>query len=217
MLIIFDVDGTLIGGEASDWKSFNEALDAVLGFVPTEDFYTALSDITAQRIAEAAVKAAGRQNGVGWEERLQEEYLRRLRAAHAGNPRAFLPRPGVMALLNHLATTPGVGVAVATGDWLSTISFKLSAAGIDISRYPSATASDASRRSDIIQCAVARAGRALTEAVYVGDGTWDLQTCRELDLRFIGTGARTDRLRAMGATAVVEPIETAQFMAALAS
>ncbi len=217
MLIIFDVDGTLIGGESSDWKSFNEAIAAVLGFIPTEDFYVTLSDITAQRIAEASVRLSGRQNGVGWEERIQEEYLRRLRVAHAEDSRAFLPRSGAVALLDYLAATPGVSIAIATGDWLSTVSFKLSAAGIDISRYPVATASDTSRRADIIRCAVERAGQPLVESVYVGDGTWDLRTCREIDLRFIGTGARTDRLRAMGAAAIVEPIEIVQFMAALES
>ena len=57
MLIIFDVDGTLVGGESSERNSFAGAIQAVLDFAPTEDFYTALSDITAQRIAEAAVRA----------------------------------------------------------------------------------------------------------------------------------------------------------------
>jgi phosphoglycolate phosphatase-like HAD superfamily hydrolase len=215
MLIIFDVDGTLIGGEASDWKSFEGALAAVLDFAPTEDFFVALSDITAQRIAEAAVRACHQQNGIGLEERIQEEYLERLRAAHAEDPQAFAPRPGAVALLDHLAAIPGVSVAIATGDWLSSISFKLSAAGIDVSRYPLATSCDATRRADIIRCAARRAGKPLAEAVYVGDGTWDLEACRELDVPLIGTGTRTDRLLAMGAAAIVEPFEIAPFMAAL--
>ncbi len=217
MLIIFDIDGTLIGGESSDWKSFDGAIAAVLGFGPTEEFYSALPDITAQRIAEAAVRTAGRRNGIGLEECIEDEYLRRLRAAHTENPEAFPARPGALALLEHLAAIPGTCVAIATGDWLSTISFKLSAAGIDISGYPLATSSDAAGRADIIRRVAQRAGRSLEEAVYVGDGTWDLRTCRDLNLPFIGTGSRTDRLRAMGASAIVEPFEIAPFMAALQS
>ncbi len=215
MLIIFDVDGTLIGGEAHDWASFDAAIAEVTGFSPTQDFFDSLPEITAQAIAEASLRAANRPLGAGLEERIRDGYLRRLQQAHANDARAFAPRTGVVALLSHLNSLPGVAVAIATGDWHSTISFKLSAAGIDISAYPMATCSDAARRSDIIRLAAQRAGRPLSEAVYVGDGVWDFRTCCDLGLPFVGTGTRPHLLKQAGAEHIIEVLEQALFLGAV--
>ena len=217
MLVVFDIDGTLIGGESADWAAFDEALYSVLSFRPTDDFYSRVADVTAQRLAEAAVTESRQMTGCGLEERIQAEYLRGLRVAHESNSDAFPVRPGVLHLMDHLRSLPDVEVALATGDWLSSIRFKLSAAGLDVSDLPLATSSDASSRADIIRCATARAGRSLSDVVYVGDGTWDLRTCRELGIPFIGTGSRTERLREMSFEHIVEPLHTPAFMSTFQS
>jgi beta-phosphoglucomutase-like phosphatase (HAD superfamily) len=212
MLIIFDVDGTLLGGEAHDWACFDQAIAAVTGFTPTPEFFRSLPEITAQAIAEACVRAANRVPGTGLEEQIRDDYLRRLRQVHSTDPQAFPARNGVGALLSHLSSLPGVGVAIGTGDWFATASFKLAAAGIDVSRYPMATASDVPRRSEIIRLAAQRAGRSLSDVVYVGDGIWDLRACHELGVRFIGTGSRLDVLREAGAPHLIEVLEAALFV-----
>jgi len=56
MLIIFDVDGTLIGGETWDWRCLDEAIESVLGFRPDGEFFRSLTEITAQALAEAAIR-----------------------------------------------------------------------------------------------------------------------------------------------------------------
>lgn len=215
MLVIFDVDGTLIGGEAADWLSFDTAIESVLGFSADETFFAGLPEITAQSIAEAAVLASGAETGNGLEQRIHDEYFRGLRDAHSSDPLTFQPRPGVPELLQHLTSIPGVKVALATGDWHPTITFKLAAAGIDISTFPIATSSDAPRRPDIIRLAAERAGMPLSKAVYVGDGPWDMRACRELDLAFIGTGERTHRLSQSGVEHLLEPLERKGFVALL--
>jgi len=215
MLIIFDVDGTLIGGEAADWLSFDTAIESVLGFAADETFFAGLPEITAQSIAEAAVRASGAETGNGLEQRIHDEYLRGLRLAHSSDPLTFQPRPGVPELLQHLASMPGVKVALATGDWHPTITFKLAAAGIDISTFPVATSSDTSRRPDIIRLAAERASMPLSQAVYVGDGPWDMRACRELKIPFIGTGSRTHRLSENGVQHLLEPLEPSAFVALL--
>lgn len=217
MLVVFDIDGTLIGGESADWAAFDEALYSVLSFRPTDDFYSRVADVTAQRLAEAAVTESRKMIGCGLEERIQAEYLRRLRMAHKSNIDAFPVRPGVVHLIDHLRSLPDLDVALATGDWLPSIRFKLSAAGLDVSDLPLATSSDASSRADIIRCATARADRSLSDVVYVGDGTWDLRTCRQLGIPFIGTGSRTERLREMSAEHIVEPLHTPAFMSTFQS
>lgn len=217
MLIVFDVDGTLIGGETHDWACFDDAIASVLGFMPTQEFFDSLPEITAQAIAESSVRAVQRRVGEGLEERICDEYLLRLRRVHAADPGAFQARAGIAALLSRLASLPGIGVAVATGDWLATASFKLAAAGIDVSPYPMATSSDCSRRADIIRLAARRAGRSLDEVIYVGDGVWDLKACRELGVPFIGTGTRPHLLRAAGAEHVLELFEESLFLSAVQS
>jgi phosphoglycolate phosphatase-like HAD superfamily hydrolase len=215
MLIIFDVDGTLIGGEAADWLAFDTAIESVLKFVADETFFAGLPEITAQAIAEAAVRASGAQPGNGLEKSIHDEYFRGLRRAHSSDPQTFQARSGVRELLQRLASMPDVRIALATGDWHSTITFKLAAAGIDISHLPMATSSDAPRRAEIIRLASERAGLPLSQAIYVGDGVWDLRACRELGIAFIGTGERTHRLKESGAEHLVEPLETAAFLALL--
>lgn len=215
MLVIFDVDGTLVGGEAADWRAFDAAIESVLEFVAGETFFAGLPEITAQSIAEAAVRASGAQPGNGLEQRIRDEYLRGLHLAHRSDPLTFQPRAGVKELLEHLASIPGVKVALATGDWHSTITFKLAAAGIDVSAYPVATSSDTPRRADIIRLAAERAGRPLSHAVYVGDGVWDMRACRELEITFIGTGEKTHRLGESGVEHLLEPLESAGFLALL--
>jgi phosphoglycolate phosphatase-like HAD superfamily hydrolase len=207
MLIIFDVDGTLIGGESHDWSCFDRAIETVLNFTPTREFFASLPEITAQAIAEASVRAANKEAGTGLEERIRAEYLRRLQEVHSRDPRAFPVRDGVAALLSHLGSLPDVGVAIATGDLHETISFKLAAAGIDVSRFPIATSSDHHRRSEIIRLAAQRAGRSLSDAVYIGDGVWDFKACRALGVRFIGTGSRPHLLREAGAEHIIEVLE----------
>ncbi len=212
MLIIFDVDGTLVGGEHHDWACFDQAIADVTGFTPTQEFFDSLPEITAQAIAEACVRAANREPGTGLEERIRNEYLRRLRQVYARDPRAFPARNGVVALLARLGSLPGVGVAIATGDWFATTSFKLAAAGIDVSRYPMATCSDCPSRSEIIKLAASRARRSLAEVIYVGDGVWDFKACRDLGVRFVGTGTRPHLLRAAGAQHILEALEEALFL-----
>ena len=152
------------------------------------------------------------QPGNGFEERIRAEYLAGLRRAHGADAQAFAPRSGVPELLAHLESQPGVGVAIATGDWLETISFKLGASGLDVSRYPMATSSDRPRRPDIIRLAAQRAGRDLADVVYVGDGVWDLKACQELGVPFIGTGSRPHLLKDAGAQYVLEVLEPQPFL-----
>jgi phosphoglycolate phosphatase-like HAD superfamily hydrolase len=215
MLIIFDVDGTLLDGELHDWAAFDQALFAVLGFAPTVAFVQALPDVTARTMVEAALRAVTREPGMGLEEQIEKERLDRLRQAFAANPLAFAPRPGAAALLAHLNAIPGFRVAIATGDWYSSISFKLAAAGLDLSPYPMATATDASRRSEIIQVSARKAGGSIAEAIYVGDGPWDLRACLELGIPFIGTGSRPGCLREAGAAYIAETLAIESFMTAL--
>ncbi len=199
MLIIFDVDGTLIESDPADWNAYKGALRTVLGFTPPSGFCRALGDVTAHSVAAASMRAAGLAESEGLMAQVRSEHLRGLKEAHAADPRAFRARPGAGAALEALRAWPRAAVAIATGDWSPTSRFKLAAAGVEVGPLPMATCSDRPRRAEIIALAAERAGRPLREAVYVGDGPWDLHACRELGIPFIATGANCGELSRLGA------------------
>ena len=66
-------------------------------------------------------------------------------------------------------------VAIATGGWLETITFRLNVAGIPFTSIPLVTSSDHYSRAEIIAASVRQAGRPLEEAICVGDGLWDFR------------------------------------------
>jgi phosphoglycolate phosphatase-like HAD superfamily hydrolase len=67
-------------------------------------------------------------------------------------------------------------------------------------------------RADIIRAAVAEAGGSLDEAVYIGDGLWDLRACERLGIPFIGVGHRKERLRKAGAMHVLDDLRPEAFL-----
>jgi phosphoglycolate phosphatase-like HAD superfamily hydrolase len=134
-----------------------------------------------------------------------------LKAVHQNNASVFPAIDGAMDLLRSLSGK-GIPIAIATGDWQETVSFKLRAAGISFENIPMTTSSEFYSRADIIAGAVANAGRTLREAVYVGDGVWDLRACRKLGIPFVGVGHRIGKLRAAGATHFLPNLTSSEFL-----
>ena len=175
-MMVFDVDGTLIGGEAADWASFGGAFEEVAGFTLDPPFFARIEEITAQAIVHQALENFPYPKRKQMETAVREAYLRRLKRAHELDPTSFPALEGTLALLEELKQR-GIRVAIATGDWFETITFKLSAAGIPFDDIPMVTSSDLYSRADIVTAAVAKAGGSLEEAVYIGDGLWDYRAC----------------------------------------
>lgn len=212
MVIVFDVDGTLIGGEEQDWPSFDAALLEEFGFSPDERFWKEVHEVTARAIIRKAADYAGKEHSPELELRVRNAYLKNLRAAAPFKRSVFQPKPGAVEILNLLKQTPVFDVAIATGDFKDTSQFKLGSAGIDIGSIPYASSSDAHARADIIRISVERAGLQIEDAVYVGDGPWDLRASQELEIPFIGTGRKLDRLREAGAEWIAEDLQPATLL-----
>lgn len=197
-MIVFDADGTLIGGEATDWKCFRDAFEAVSGFALTEAFFARIEEVTAQAIVHQALADCPVDERRTKECAIRGDFLRRLKAAHQDDPMAFTPTTGALDLLREISEA-SIPMAIATGDWHETISFKLSAAGVPFESIQIVTSSDYYGRAEIISAAVSKAGRSLDDAIYVGDGLWDLKACRTLGIPFLGVGHRREKLRDAGA------------------
>ncbi len=209
-MIVFDVDGTLIGGESTDWACFGAAFEEVGGFALTNSFFAGIEEITAQAIVHQALCALPPEERRLKERSVCQGFLRRLKDAHSNDPSSFVAVNGAMALIRELKER-GIPIAIATGDWRETICFKLCAAGISFDDIPMVTSSEFYSRAEIIAAAVVKAGGSLDEAIYVGDGLWDLRACEKLGIRFIGIGHRAEKLRDAGAKHVLRDLSPLEF------
>jgi len=199
MIVVFDVDGTLVDSGKVDHHCFDDAFREATGVTIQTEQWMAMLEVTAKAIVHQIFPDDSAAVLARKEQAVQAGYLRRLQAAHQQDQTVFRPLPGAIEEFMRLRTVPGVSVAIATGDWRDTISLKLAAAGFDLTGLPFATASERYSRADIIRLAVERSGRDLRDAVYVGDGPWDLRATRQLGIPFIGIGQRIAQLRAAGA------------------
>lgn len=206
MIIIFDVDGTLIGGEEQDWPCFNNAIKEETGVFPDEGFWQSIEEFTGRAIIRAIAKGAGIEHSSDLETRIRKQYLKNLRQACPYKGEVFLPKPGVEEILDLLKSNPVFDVAIATGEFNEVCRFKLASAGIDITGIPLAASSDTELRKDIISLAAEKAGYDVSDAIYVGDGLWDMRACKQLDIPFIGTGKRLQQLREAGAENLVNDL-----------
>lgn len=207
MVIVFDVDGTLIGGEEQDWPSFDQALESELGLMPDEAFWKTITEVTGKAIVRSVCEVRGMEFTDEIVERVNRTYLQNLRKAAPFKNTVFLPKPGAVEILNMLKSTPIFDVAIATGDFAETSKFKLQSAGIPTSGIPHVSASDREVRADIISLAAEKAGYQVHDAIYVGDGLWDMRACEQLDIPFIGTGRNIDKLKAAGVESIVTSLE----------
>lgn len=208
MLVVFDVDGTLIDGEEYDWKSFNDAFTEITGRVFSIDFWKSLDEVTASSIVRQGLEDLPEDERLELELRVRDRCLENLRKERERNPKAFGSSQDTRQLLEHLQAHDSIDVAIATGDWFKTIRFKLEVAGIELDRFVHATSSDHAVRSNIIQLAAERSCRDLQDTIYIGDGVWDIRACRMLGIPFIGTGQRIDALKEAGAEWILETLET---------
>ena len=113
-MIVFDVDGTLVGGEAVDWASFGAAFEEAAGFVLDAAFFTRIEEITAQAIVHQALENACIEKRKQIEHAVRQGYLRRLQDAHQKDPSSFPALEGALALLQELKQRD-VPVAICHG------------------------------------------------------------------------------------------------------
>jgi phosphoglycolate phosphatase-like HAD superfamily hydrolase len=202
MLIVFDVDGTLVDATEVDNKCFDDAFLDVTGVPLPGERWDRISEFTAAAIVREALHDWPEARVKAVEGDIRAAFLARLNAVHAADPQAFPPVPGGPALIAELLTGDAVRLAIATGCWRDTSRFKLAAAGYRLDGIEFASSSDCYRRVDIIRTVMRQAGVGTSDTVYVGDQLWDYRAATELGVRFIGVGRVRERLRSAGATII---------------
>lgn len=208
MLVLFDIDGTLLDdrgtargaivhagrglfGDAftADGTDFAGRLDTLIirdllvasGIVPRDE---------AERLAEAeaAVRSA-------YAERLGAIYAERTAVGGAHDAEASTALPGVLELVDALHADPGVHLGIVTGNYPETGTMKIRSAGLAPERFvANAWGSDGGHRRELPPRAIARlveaTGRRVAgeEVVVIGDTPHDVDCARANGCRVIAVG-----------------------------
>lgn len=184
VLILFDIDGTLINSSRIGRAALGQALIDVFGTAGDLETFV-FAGKTDRRIVHEVMSAAG------WPAPAIEARLPALdeRMTAAGQalftPEAVWPCPGVIALLDALRRRGDVALALLTGNIRQTAPLKLRAAGIDPGQFVAgAYGSDSLERDDLFAIALARGeaatGRRFTgrDVIVIGDTPADIRCAR---------------------------------------
>jgi len=199
MLAIFDNDGTICDTQDVEGRCYAESIRRVLGrSLPTLD-WTQYPEPTSRAIVQALL--AGDPKAEEKEAQIKAEFCRLLREEQAKFPGDFSPILGAVEFLAQLERNR-IRIAIATGCFDASAEFKLQCCGVELRRYPHATASDTPRRAEVIRLAAQRAGFDLNHVIYFGDAPWDVRASAALNIPMIGIGRRCGQLRELGLTHV---------------
>jgi phosphoglycolate phosphatase-like HAD superfamily hydrolase len=209
-LAIFDIDGTLTDTTVVDDSCYRAAVAETIGLPIGAIDWTGTPHHSDRGIFDWLYERLGRALPSESDVALARRRLAdRLTQARSDAPEQFAPIEGAPSVFGHL-TASGWDVTIATGCWLPSAMIKLDAGSINARDVPIACSDDAPARVDIVTLARQRAeafyGRQFDRIVSIGDGVWDVEAARSLELPFIGVGhgERASRLRRAGATTVVE-------------
>ncbi len=160
VLILFDVDGTLVNSYEFDTELFVQAVREVTGMVVSGDWgsYTFVTDggVLQEEIARQGLQG----NADEWEYKVKERFTQ-LTQEHLGKLNGNLEKPGARQFVEHLLNRKDCAVGVATGGWSGTARLKLQHIGLGSyiaeGRLALATSSDHHNRLSIMRLAERRA------------------------------------------------------------
>ena len=206
MLVIFDVDNTLVYSDGRDSRSFAAALmeefNAQMPSLNWHDYshvtdHVILSEIFQQQFGRTYTEAEF--------DRLMDNYMRRIHATRQQEPHEFKAIPQARETIERLLSL-GHHVGIATGGFRLSAEAKLAHIGVDIAPLHGAYADCKPTREDIINEVLDKTAHLdIARTVYVGDAAWDVRTTRNMSIPFVGIRRRGDleTLHEEGATHVL--------------
>jgi len=192
-VVCFDIDGTLVASADFDGDLYEQAVRNVLGVDLTPDWsqYKNVSDSGILEEILESIPDSEERTHLG--RRVQSTFVKSTNQYFERNPSLIREIPGAKALVETLREFSNVSICIATGGWAETAKLKLRAIGLDPTKIPMATSSDAVKRTDIMRLAELRATqRSVTRRTYFGDGQWDKKAAAELGYDFVAIGGRVD-------------------------
>ncbi len=211
LLVLWDIDGTLVDSAGHGRLAFEEAFDTVLGGVPE---WVDFAGRTDHQIALAMLNGSTEHLPAVLEQLAAKLAVRRDAIAAEGHV-----YPGVRETLSALHRTDGVVQSLLTGNVEANAAVKVGAFGLErwLDLEAGAYGSDPhERRSDLVAVARERAAARYGEptgAVLVGDTPLDVLAAREAGARAVAvaTGfADLDALRASEPDALLQDLSNTE-------
>lgn len=215
LLVLWDVDGTLVDNARLGRDAFFEAFEVVTGAPPVE--LVPFAGRTDLEIAHDLLDAAGIDAGDGMVDRFEEALVAAMAARSDELRERGRALPGADAALERLAAEPDVVQSLLTGNVERNAVVKLSAFGLDrhVDFASGAYGSDHRVRGELVAIARRRAEQrhgapiAPGDVVLIGDTPLDIAAAREGGARAVGvaTGPYDERaLSDAGADAVLSDL-----------
>lgn len=195
-LILFDIDGTLTQSNKLDDFAFLQALSDVFNLSVVNPDWSSFTHVTDSWIlGEIYESNFGYPPSEQEVKRFHHQLMIRLTNA-VTEVGGIKPIPGAVKALEQLRTQSNYAVAYAGGAWTDSALLKLKSAGLPYTDIPYAFADDAYSREEICQIAFNRAEthyqQKFSNAIYLGDGIWDVRTSYQLGYSFIGVAYQSD-------------------------
>lgn len=196
ILVIFDVDGTLVYSEKKDSQCFADTYQEVYGLsFPTIDWrkYPHVSDTTIFKtvIREHFNRAASEED----EEGFRQKFVANITENRKRTPHEFKAVPFAKQTIEKLLTDDRFIVGVATGGWKAPAIVKMNFVGIPSEKLIITGADGHETRMDIINETIEKAKAIhgdFERIVYVGDAVWDVTTTQQMGLPLIGIRRKGD-------------------------
>ena len=189
ILIIFDIDGTLVNSDSRDSKAFADSYQEFF----KRDFYSIdwkkYKHVTDHTIFHSVYEEHfGHACSVDQLDGFQQHYIDKLVANRQEDPKHYKEVAGANMILDLLHKDDRFVIGIGTGGWKRPQLIKLDHVGISVDQIYDSYADDKVTREEIIQDSIdlARQDHEITHTIYLGDAIWDLQTTSNMKMPFIG-------------------------------
>ena len=196
ILIIFDIDGTLLHSNRVDSQCFAQAFEYVFKKpFPTIDWrkYPHVTDTT---IFNTVINQHFGRHATDEDiHRQQDCFVALLKENRMKDPVQFAEVPNAKNTVENLLADERFEIGIATGGWQRPATLKLNHIGIPTASLHMSFADGKETREEIIDASIKSASKkhsGFKRIVYVGDAVWDVKTTRNMQLNFIGIRIKGD-------------------------
>lgn len=194
-LIVFDIDGTISNTGIIDDICFFGTFDSLYNIAIEREKWN-LYKIVAENtdlglFRYIHTELFNRRPNLLETQNFKECFFRLLKSSYAEYPLLFKEIPGAKNFVDIVNSNEQWHIVIATGCWSESAEIKLKAIGLGQLNIPMSCSDALESRKHILNnaCILAEEfyqSSGFEDIYYFGDGLWDYQAAKELNLKFVG-------------------------------